>query len=279
MDAWGAGSPTDAIAARDRRLGDWIRDYSNDRACNTAVHRIFADLAHEPGWLEAHLDLVEANDSGFRDLASHHMWRLILEFLAPRDGPVRCLEIGIFRSQVISLWALVGAQLGFAVDVTAVGPYWYGRPELVIDRLPGKNPRNVSPLTREISAGASGGVSDYVDDCKRIFNRFGLDFCDIEAVRGLSSDEAVLSSLAGRSFDLIYIDGAQSETSARQDVANFSSKVARGGLLVMGHASLSLEMDVAYRGLPVPSKAADGLRALGFRNILNVGHNRVFQQA
>jgi hypothetical protein len=278
MDASGADLPTDAIAARDRGLGDWIRDYSNDRACNTAVHRIFADLAHRPGWLDAHLDLVEANDSGFRDLASHHMWRLVLEFLSTRDGPVRCLEIGVFRSQIVSLWALVGAQLGFAVDITAIGPYWHAPPELASDRLSSKNPRNVSPLNRGDSAAASAASSDFVEDCKRIFSRFGLDFCDVEAVRGFSSDEAILSSLAGRSFDLIYINGAHSEASARQDVVNFSSKVARGGLLVMGHASLSLEMDVAYRGLPVSSKAADGLSFLGFRNILNVGHNRVFRQ-
>lgn len=279
MDWSSESSPADATTARGRRLSDWIREYRNDRSCNTAVYRTFAELAHEPRWLDEHLDWVEANDWGSHDLASHHMWRLILEHLSARDGPVRCLEIGVFKGPVISLWTLIGAQLGFAVEVTALGPFWRAPLELTRLPAPGTVRGNVSPLYRHPRISASVASNEYVADCKRIFDRFGLDFCDVEAVRGFSSDETVLRAFEGRSFDLIFIDGAHSEVSARRDVANFAAKVARGGLLVMGHASLSLEMDVPYRGLFGPSRAADGVCVKGFRNILNVGHNRIFQKA
>jgi hypothetical protein len=206
------------------------------------------------------------------------MWRLVLENLSDRNGAVRCLEVSVLKGQVISLWSLIGVHGGFAVDVAALGPFAGNPRGLYRNGRSGRTFSKVSPISRDKPAATIYPANDSIDDCKRIFNEFGLDYCDVEMLRGVSSDPTILASLEARSFDLIYIDGDHSEASAQRDVTNFSPMVAPGGFLVMDDASLSLQMDVPYRGLPGPSKAADGLCERGFINVLNVCHNRVFRK-
>ncbi len=268
-----------AVPPRDRRLEDWIAAYRNERAANTGIYWQFDDLARQPDWLAAHRDWVEANKWGFGDRALHHMWHLVLEDLAARKRCVACLEIGVFRGQIISLWALIAAQRRFSVSIAALSPFSGSGLPVIQNRLANKLLKIVSRRFRnEAIAGNIYPDRDYLADCKRVFSQFGLDFGQVEVTRGLSTDAAMLASLEGRVFDLIYIDGDHTEEVAAQDVQNFAPKVAPGGILVMDDAALSLESDLPYRGLPGPSKAGDLLPSLGFTNILNIGHNRVFRK-
>ena len=280
MEYPGASLRGDASAAeKSWRLADWAAAYRNERAINTEVYKRFDGLARSPEWLSRHRDWVEANHWGFGDRALHHMWRLLLEHLASQRSVVRCIEIGVFKGQVISLWGLIAARQHLRITIAAVSPFSGSSVRLIRDRAINKLLKIVHPGYREaVLAGNIYPNGDYLEDCRRIFSEFDLNFDMVEAIQGFSTDTTILSSLAERSFDLIYIDGDHSKEGAMHDVRSFAPKVSLGGMLVMDDASLSLEMDLPYRGRPGPSKAAELLPSLGFRNILNVGHNRIFQK-
>jgi hypothetical protein len=260
-------------------LDDWIAAYRNDREGNTSTYWAFDEAARRPAWLASHRTWVEDNAWGFGDRALHHMWLLLVEHLAARRRRVRCLEIGVYKGQVISLWALIAARRGLHVDIAAVSPFAGSEPRFAKNRV-------ARALLKFVDAGYRSDVEDgnvyaegaYLADCARIFAEFRLDFGRVETVRGLSTDANVLSALADRPFDLVYIDGDHSEAGAVHDVRAFAPHVTFGGFVVLDDASLALEMDLPYRGRPGPSKAAEYLPALGFHNVLNVGHNRVFQR-
>jgi hypothetical protein len=263
----------------DWRLADWVANYRNERASNTDIFRLFDKLARQPDWLAQHRSWVEDHKFGYGDRALHHMWHLIIEHLGKPEGPVSCLEIGVFKGQIISLWALIEAKRRIPVKITALSPFSGSAVPVIRNRFARKIARLVSRRYRaDLTAGNIYGAGNYLADCRQIFDQFRLDFSRVELVQGLSTDPACLASLAGRLFDVIYIDGDHSEAVAMHDVTKFAPKVAPGGILVMDDASLSLEMDLPYRGRPGPSAAAKRLPSLGFTNILNIGHNRVFQK-
>jgi hypothetical protein len=269
----------DTRTLRDRPLAGWIAEYRNERAANNDIFRLFGELTRQTDWLSSHRDWVEANNWGFGDRPFHHMWRLILQHLAERGGPVACLEIGVFKGQVVSLWSLIGDRCRIPLRITAVSPFAGSSAPAPRNRLIQNLLAAVSRRYRdEWTAGNLYERRDYLADCKRIFDQFGLDFSEVEVVRGFSTDQAVLDSLAGRVFDLVYIDGDHSEEVATHDVKSFAPKVVPGGFIVMDDASLTLDIDLHYRGRPGATKAAELLPSMGFVNVLNVGHNRVYQR-
>jgi hypothetical protein len=274
-----ASRQADTLPPDDWRLADWVENYRNERTVNTDIFRLFDQLARQPDWLAQHRSWVEAHKFGYGDRALHHMWHLIIEHLGRREGPVSCLEIGVFKGQIISLWALIEAKRRIPVKITALSPFSGSAVPVIRNRFVRKIARIVSQRYR--AAWIAGNIYDagrYLEDCKHIFEQFELDFSQVELVKGLSTDPVCLAALAGRFFDVIYIDGDHSVAVAMHDVTTFAPKVAPGGILVMDDAALSLEMDLAYRGRPGPSEAAKLLPSLGFTNILNIGHNRVFQK-
>jgi predicted O-methyltransferase YrrM len=269
----------DLMPPRDRTLADWVRVYRNDRLGNTEIHGQFDELARAPDWLAKHRDWVEANEWGFGDRAFHHMWLILLEHLARRGGPVSCLEIGVFKGQVISLWALIGARRRLPLAIAALSPFSSSGAPVLRNRLVKKVLKLFSPAYREdLISGNIYAPGDYLGDCERIFQEFGQDFGKVEVIRGFSTDPAILASLDGRRFDLIFVDGDHSEAGAMHDVKSFAPLVSPGGFIVMDDSALSLESDLPYRGRPGASKAADMLPSMGFTNILNIGHDRIFRK-
>src|SRR5262249_55054098 len=81
------------------------------------MHYWFARSA--PGWLSAHRRYFSQQGRGFGEDAFHAMWFKLLAEYRPR----RCLEIGVYRGQVISLWLLIAEKIGFPVEVHGVSPF------------------------------------------------------------------------------------------------------------------------------------------------------------
>ncbi len=254
-----------------------VARYRNTAADNDALHAAFTRLTDAVPVLKQHRDWVEANRWGYGDRAFHYLWWLALRHLARRFGRVRALEIGVFKGQTISLWALIGRQLGLAVEITAVSPF-------AGNVAP--QPRLWHSLRKRFdrryrAADALGNlhpVDDYLARNREIFAAFGLDFAPIRAIKGRSDDPSVLARLRGQALELVYIDGDHSFEVASADIANYAPLVVPGGYLVMDDAACELPGTGFWKGVEAVSRAARAIPALGFDNLINVGHNRLYRR-
>ena len=279
MEALGPNRYVNPSIGAELNLSDHVARYQNSRECNTRIYREMEATSYHWPWLSSHRAWVEAQQWGFGDRAFHTMWYLILSHLGQRSSVIRCLEIGVYKGQVISLWSLISRHVEVQLQISALSPFSGVAGVTRKNRLFRAIRKRIDRRFRhEIEAGNLYSNRDYFADCEKIFSEFDLDFGKVEILRGFSTDADILSSLDERQFDLIYIDGDHTEEIATHDVKVFAPKVAKGGVLVMDDASLFLEMDISYRGRPGSSKASELLPAMGFQNILNVGHNRVFQK-
>src|SRR5881392_1837728 len=97
--------------------------YKNEREINDRLHREFSERLSTLPALAGHRRYVEEHALGFGDAAFHYMWWLILREVLPTVASPRLLEIGVFKGQVISLWAVIAAQLNYPISVTAISPF------------------------------------------------------------------------------------------------------------------------------------------------------------
>ena len=72
-----------------------------------------------PGALREHRAYFKQAGRGFGEDAFHAMWWLILK----EFRPTQLLEIGVYRGQTISLWALIGRLLSLDVEVSGISPF------------------------------------------------------------------------------------------------------------------------------------------------------------
>jgi hypothetical protein len=87
----------------------------------------------------------------------------------------------------------------------------------------------------------------------------------------------LLAQLAEQQFEIIYVDGDHTLAGARHDFQTFGPKVATGGWLIADDAGCDLPGTAFWKGHPAVTQAVAELPALGFKNVLNIGHNRVFE--
>lgn len=252
-----------------------VAAYRNDAETNDAVHRIFTEETASVAYLAEHRAHVEANKLGFGDPAFHAMWRSLLLHLATERTRPRTLEIGVFKGQVLSLWALIAAREGLSLNISAVTPLagqplppsvWSRRWRWLI------NPS----FRAACRAGNFYPDEDYGGIVRSLFERFDVRFDDVVLHRGFTTDAAVRGALSEQEFDLIYIDGDHTFEGATADVNWFAPKVSQGGFLVMDDSSYFLPGTGFWKGYESVSRAAELVPALGFENVLNVGHNRIF---
>jgi hypothetical protein len=265
-----AGALADGLAGR-------VAQYRNTATHNDALHAEFTRLTDRVPALKQHRDWVEANRWGYGDRAFHYLWWLALDDLAARFGALRALEIGVFKGQTISLWALIARERGLDVAITAISPFAGNlRPQ----------PRLIRSLRKRLdrryrAARAAGNlhpVDDYLARNREIFAAFGLDFDRVRAIQGYSTDPAVIAQLEGERFHLVYIDGDHSFDVVSADIATYGPMVEPGGFLVMDDASCELPGEGFWKGVAEVSRAARAIPALGFDNPINVGHNRLYRR-
>jgi hypothetical protein len=249
---------------------------------NTAENndRIFADYtaaaAADP-LLAGHRAHVDRYKLGFGDPAFHAMWQHLLAAAHDRFGSVDVLEIGVFKGQVVSLWALLAKAHGWPVRVHGVTPF-EGQP------LPGAKwwrslQTRLNPWFRErVRSGDFYPEDDYEEIVRRHLAHHALDFDAVRWVRGYSHDPDVLGAVRNDCFHVIYVDGGHTYEAASTDIANFAPKVVPGGWLVMDDASYDLPGTAFWKGYASVARACRLLPDLGFKNVLNVGHNRIFEK-
>jgi hypothetical protein len=206
-----------------------------------------------PSYLKQHRNYFVAGHRGFGEDAFHVMWWMLFRELRP----ARFLEIGVYRGQTLSLAALLQRELGINGCVIGISPFT-------------ASGDSVSRYLENV---------DYLADTKANFAHFAL--AEPELVRAFSTDVAARERVARESWDAIYIDGNHDYEIARADWDFCAAHVATGGIIVLDDSA----MHTAYRapafataGHPGPSKLASEVDSKRFREILRVGHNRIFQK-
>lgn len=209
-------------------------------------------LAGSPG-LRAHRRYFTAKRRGFGEDAFHAMW----EMLFREFRPASFLEIGVYRGQVISLAALLQKQLEIVGEVVGISPF-----------LPAGD--SVSRYRTDV---------DYEADVRLNFQHFALPVAKLLKV--YSTDPAAVDLIRSRRWDCIYIDGNHDHEIAKADWDRCSAAVREGGLIVLDDSALDTAFNppaFATKGHPGPTRVAQEIDRDAFEEILQAGHNRVFQR-
>lgn len=208
---------------------------------------------HLPLELKGHRRYFKKSRRGFGEDAFHTMWWLFLREYRPK----LCLEIGVYRGQVISLWALIAQILKFPCEIHGISPF--------------------IPLGDTVSVYRKG--SDYLEDTLDSFKFFNLP--EPILVKALSTDPAAIEHIDGRSWDLIYIDGSHDYEIVLADYRRCRDHLAPGGLLVIDDASLGTPFRAplySFAGHPGPSRVATEFAMKEMKFLGAVGHNNVFRK-
>ena len=208
---------------------------------------------HLPVEFHRHREYFTQNRRGFGEDAFHAMWFLLFREFKPEDF----LEIGVFRGQSLSLAALLARHFKLNCFVQGISPF--------------------SPAGDTVSTYRNN--VDYYDDTLKNFSHFDLPAPAL--LRAYSTDVEAARLIASRPWRFIYIDGNHDYEIARQDWYLCACNLLPGGLIVLDDASLGTHYCpplFASAGHPGPSRLAKEVSHPPFKEILRVGHNRVFQK-
>jgi predicted O-methyltransferase YrrM len=215
------------------------------------IHHYYHQLALP--CLRLHRQYFLKNQRGFGEDAFHAMWWLLLREFKPK----KCLEIGVYRGQVISLWALIGELLAQPISVHGISPF--------------------QPWGDAVSAYRDD--VDYWQDTLESFRFFHLP--PPVLVRALSSEPAAVAHIAQGGWDLVYIDGSHDFEVALADYQLCYQHLQSGGLLVLDDASADTEYHprrYSFAGHPGPSRVAKEYASKEMEFLGAVGHNNVFRK-
>jgi cephalosporin hydroxylase len=203
--------------------------------------------------LKNHRSFFKQNMSGFGEDAFHSMWWLLLREFQPH----LCLEIGIYRGQVISLWTLISQTLKYPCEVHGISPFT-------------SMGDSVSTYSVDV---------DYFNDTLNAFNHFNLPVPTL--IKALSTDHESINHISSHSWNLIYIDGSHDFEIALADYRLCRDHLVSGGLLVLDDASLGTSFRpplFSFAGHPGPSRVAAEFAMKEMKYLGAVGHNNVFQK-
>jgi hypothetical protein len=206
---------------------------------------------HLPMSLVAHRRYFSKSSRGFGENAFHSMWYLLfLEF-----KPINCLEIGVYRGQVITLWALLAKKLNLSIDISCISPFSAAGDA-------------VSTYQTDI---------DYLQDTIVNHHHFKLplpQFCT-----EFSNSEKAHEFIAQKKWDLIYIDGSHEEEIVKQDFEAAFDNLAENGIIILDDSSLYFDYQPcksSFAGHPGPSKVVQDLVLRRMSLLGGVGHNNIF---
>jgi len=213
------------------------------------MHHHFRHIC--PNKVRTHRAYYRQEKRGFGEDAFHAMWITLLREFRPKE----CLEIGVYRGQVISLWALIASECGFDCNVSGISPF-----TSVGD--------GVSAYERNI---------DYLQDTLLHHRHFELR--EPNLIRAFSTDASALAHIKSRNWNLIYIDGNHDYEIALADYEVCKDSLADGGLLVMDDSSLYTEYsppNFSFAGHQGPSRVVRDRAMKELHFLGGVGHNNVF---
>ena len=200
------------------------------------------------------------------------MWYLLIQDISAKYTNPKVLEIGVYKGQILSAWALIAKHLGINLSITGITPLsgnpWYKK----LGSL------NLADFIKDWQSGNFYHDKNYSKIIENAFSIFELDFPSVRVIKGYSSDVSVLNTIKNEQFHLIYIDGDHRFESVIEDIKNYSPQIIPNGFLVMDDASWFLPGSSYHKGHKAVSEACEIIPSMGFTNVLNIGHNRVYQK-
>lgn len=233
-------------------LEDWGRSLSDPTGYYLDCVRYFHG-PHFPEELKMHRRYFLQDQRGFGEDAFHVMWWMLFCKLRPEHF----LEIGVYRGQTISLAALLHRMLSITGSVTGISPF--------------------SPVGDSVSRYKTH--LDYLQDTQLNFRAFDLPAPEL--LRAFSTDRVATERIKHATWDAIYIDGNHDYAVAKADWSTCSASVRVGGIVVLDDSALATAYNpprFATAGHLGPSQLALEIDNEELREILRVGHNRVFQK-
>ena len=91
----------------------------------------------------------------------------------------------------------------------------------------------------------------------------------------------MMDVIRSKKWDVVYIDGSHDYNVVKSDFGLCSSVLSSGGIIVMDDSALYTSFKppiYSSGGHPGPSSVADEINRDVFKEILSVGHNRVFKK-
>jgi hypothetical protein len=242
----GYSAPADEITR-----SQWDDSLKDPTAFYLRCFHYFHTRLPEP--LRTHRAYFETDGRGFGEKSFHVMWFLLFREFSPQSF----LEIGVFRGQTVSLAGLLARQFQLDCFIQGISPF---------------SPAGdaVSKYRRDV---------DYYDDTLKNCAHFSLPAPAL--LKAYSTDEAARKLVAARNWSFIYIDGNHDYEIARADWDLCAAHLQPGGLIVLDDSGLTtryIPPIFATGGHPGPSRLAQEVDRTRFREILQVGHNRVFQK-
>jgi hypothetical protein len=206
-----------------------------------------------PEYLVEHRRYFSQESRGFGEAAFHVMWAALFSIFKPSSF----LEIGVYRGQTLSLASLCSREICFPTRVCGISPFTSAAD-------------SVSKYSNQIN---------YYEDTLKNFAFFQLPAPHL--VRGLSTEPHVWKQVAQHKWDMVYIDGNHDYEVAKSDFTNCNKILSPRGIIVLDDSGVFTGYQAppfSTRGHVGPSALAQEISALGFQELLQVGHNRVFQK-
>lgn len=232
-------------------LLDVLSSFADRNTLYAYMHHHFHNLS--PAYIREHRSYFKQERRGFGEDAFHAMWSLMFNHYRPE----KCLEVGVYRGQTISLWSLIAKTSGFPCEVHGISPF--------------------TQLGDEVSS-YLGGI-DYYTDVLSSFDHFKLPTPYL--LKALSTDNAAKLYIADREWDLIYIDGSHDYEIVLADYRLCKEHLAPNGMLVLDDASLGTNYVppwFSFAGHEGPSRVARENADKEMRFICAVGHNNIYKK-
>jgi len=256
-----------------------VKNYKNTLSGNFEVIEKFKKAARDCPVINRHRQHVEKNKLGYGSLSLDALWASLFSYAAKKFEALRVLEIGVFKGQTIAFWSKIGLDLKIPLSIEGITPL-KGNPAPKGGRILRKIRYYLNSSYRhQVDTGAFYPDEDYESIIHNFFNFYGTDFGKITLHKGYSTDPEIIEKLSDSEYEIIFVDGDHREATARKDFEVYGSKVVPGGWLIADDAGCDLPAPEGWwMGYPETTAALSSLGPLGFKNILNVWHNRVFER-
>lgn len=228
-----------------------VANYKSRNEIHAYAHHYFSWFC--PQIVKDHRCYFRQNSRGFGEDAFHAMWWILIN----ENHPKYCLEIGVYRGQVMSLWALIAKESGFHCEIHGISPF--------------------SPIGDSVSVYRHD--VDYIVDTLDSFKYFSLP--EPILVKALSTDTAAIAHISGHMWDMVYIDGSHEFETVLKDYRLCLQHLRPGGLLVFDDSSLGTTFHppiFSFAGHPGPSRVVREYAMKEMCFLGAVGHNNVFKK-